>query len=153
MKNSGFMVSVLLLLLISSASAQLDYPQLEISFDDEKLSVSNPTDHEYSVDLVFFFWGDSDDRWTTLPDDVSISANTITAIGVDKLGEDFSPRRDGALPVKIATTLADEKKRYSVLLYKLDSDKRYVLDEQSTTLLTESVRELPGYMQENESGK
>ena len=81
------------------------------------------------------------------------NANTITAIGVEKLGEDFSPRRDGALPVKIATTLADEKKRYSVLLYKLDSDKRYVLDEQSTTLLTESVRELPGYVQENRARK
>jgi hypothetical protein len=145
MRNPGFLVTLMIVFLTSYVQGQSTYPPLEVSMDDENLSITNPSEHTYDVELLFFFWDGTKDKQTIKAKDVTIVANDVTMISLQRLGKGFTVERDEPLPETIAFSLRDDEKAYSVCYYSRTDDRRYIMQDDKTEFLTEEIRKIPGY--------
>jgi hypothetical protein len=145
MKRFVFLISLLILLSAASAVGQSASSPLDITLDEETLSIANPSDHCYDVDLFFFFWDGTKDKHTIKAKDVSIPARDVEKIAIRRLGKEFAVEREEPRPEIIAFSLADEKGDYSVCYFRRTENGRYRMDDDITGQLTELARTIPGY--------
>lgn len=135
----------LLLCLSVKAQAQ-ELPDLNVTMDHQFIHVLNESDQDYHLDRVFCFWSDPADRLSYADKSIRIRANGVTSMVSEKLAERLEKMDNVQLPSTIALSVEAPDGIYSVCMFQRDESGELTLNEESSRLLTRTVRTMPGYM-------